>query len=146
MKAKWQNTYLILSVVSYWQEVKYNGVALVIFCYYSACWFYKHVYRLQKTLTVSFKHPLINIAGGLWKPNGKSLVTRPTVLWREVCNFMKIMGSFVYYFSWLIYEYCKKNTLKLYHVLLWKLVLYVLITSRGAIETSYPVLAMNLVS
>lgn len=122
MKAKWQNTVTdIIRGIILARGLRCNGVALVIFSYYSAWWFYKHIYRLQKILTVSFKHPLINIAGDLWKPNGKSLITRPTVQWREVCNFMKIMDSFVYYFSWLIYEHCKKNTLNLYHVLLWNL-------------------------
>ena len=49
---------------------------------------------------------------------------------------MKIMGSFVYCFSWLIYEHCKKNTLNLYHVYSCCEIYYlVLITSRGAIET-----------
>lgn len=67
MKAKWQNTVIDInrSLILARGYLKCNGVALVIFSYYSARLFYKNVYRFQKTLTVSFKHLLINIAGDL---------------------------------------------------------------------------------
>lgn len=65
MKAKWQNTVIDITRVSYWQEVNCNGVALVLFLIILPGDSTSTFIGCGKTLTVSFKHPLINIAGDL---------------------------------------------------------------------------------